>query len=137
MNHITRLLVAAWTLWSSDAGAYAGSGAGILASFGVWTGQLPVPDAVPTWLAMLLAGVPPALAWLATRLLPPLAAAARTVRDNSARRIARLEALAPDKQPDDVEAVIVRLEDRRDAADAVAEALEAFASTPKSAAGEQ
>ena len=86
---------------------------------------------------MLLAGVPPALAWLATRLLPPLAAAARTVRDNSAKRIARLEALAPDKQPDDVEAVIVRLEDRRDAADAVAEALEAFASTPKSAAGEQ
>lgn len=136
MNHITRLLVAAWSLWSSDAGAYVGSGVGVVMSFGVWAGQLPVPDEVPTWLAMLLAGVPPALAWLATRLLPPMAAAARTVRDNSAKRIARLEALSPDKQPDDVEALIVRLEDRRDAADAVAASLEAF-KLPKTAAGDQ
>ena len=136
MIHAQRLLVAAWSLWSSDAGAYVGSGVGVVMSFGVWAGQLPVPDAVPTWLAMLLAGVPPALAWLATRLLPPLAAAARTVRDNSARRIARLEALAPDKQPDNVEALIVRLEDRRDAADAVAASLEAF-KMPKTAAGDQ
>lgn len=137
MNWYQRLAVTLWAFWSSDAGAYTSGGVGVLASFGVWTGQLPVPDAVPTWLAMLLSGVPLALSWLATRLLPPLAAAARTVRDNSARRIARLEALAPDKQPDDVEAVIVRLEDRRDAADAVAAGLEAFASTPKTAAGEQ
>lgn len=136
MNHAQRLLVAAWSLWSSDAGAYVGSGVGVVMSFGVWAGQLPVPDEVPTWLAMLLAGVPPALAWLATRLLPPLAAAARTVRDNSAKRIARLEALAPDKQPDNVEALIVRLEDRRDAADAVAASLEAF-KMPKTAAGDQ
>jgi len=126
MNHHQRIAVTLWAFWSSDAGAYTGGGVGVLASLGVWTGQLPVPDEVPTWLAMALAGVPPALAWLATRLLPSFAAAARTVASNSAKRIARLEAMAPDKQPDDVEAIIVTLEDRRDYADALAAGLEAW-----------
>jgi len=135
MNHLQRLAVTLWTLWSSKAGAYVGGGVGVLASFGVWTGQLPVPDEVPTWLAMALAGVPPARAWLATRLLPSFAAAARTVASNSAKRIARLEAMSPDKQPDNVEAIIVTLEDRRDYADALAAGLEAW-KQPKTGTGE-
>lgn len=126
MNRYQRLAVTLWAFWSSDAGAYTGGGVGVLASLGVWTGQLPVPDSVPTWLAMILSGVPLALSWLATRVLPSLAAAARAVASNSQKRIARLEAMSPDKQPDNFEAIIVTLEDRRDYADALAAGLEAW-----------
>lgn len=112
-------------LLSTKAGATAGV-AGSLLSAGVMVGQVPVPEGASSEQVALYLAIGPFAAWLFARIVAMSSVFALAVRDNARRRALALEALPHAERPKNAEALIVRLHDRADLADAVGRGLETW-----------
>ncbi len=127
---IARAILAFALVASSKAGAVGAGATGSLLTAGVVVGQIQVPEGVPTWLAALLVGVGPAVAWLFTRVIASAGAYYATKAARAQQRVLELEAAKePNSGP-----VLTRFRRESDDAAAISAALDAFKSPPKGAA---
>lgn len=123
---IARALLAFAFVASSKAGAVGAGATGSLLTAGVVVGQIQVPEGVPTWLAALLVGVGPAVAWLFTRVIASAGAFYATKSARAQQRVLELEAAnEPHSGP-----VLARFRQEADDAAAISAALDAFKSPP-------
>lgn len=128
MNPIARALLAFALFASSKAGAAGAGATGSLLTAGVVVGQIEVPEGVPTWLAALLVGVGPAVAWLFTRVIASAGAFYATKAARAQQRAAELEERnEPNSGP-----VIARFKQEADDAAAISAALDTFKALPPS-----
>lgn len=128
---IARALLAFAFVASSKAGAVGAGATGSLFTAGVVVGQIQVPEGVPTWLAALLVGVGPAVAWLFTRVIASAGAYYATKSARAQQRVLELEAAnEPNSGP-----VLRALRAESDNAAAISAALDAFKAPPTTKTG--
>lgn len=129
MSRPARYALAALTLLSSSkVGAFGAGATGSLLTAGVIVGQIEIPEGVPTWLAAVLVGVGPAVAWLFTRVIASAGAYYSTKAVRAGQRAAELEARnEPNSGP-----IVARFKQEADDAAAISAALDTFKALPSS-----